>query len=241
LLDIGLGAPHPRDRSRSVVSAARALNRGRKPSAALLTAPAATLSRTTHVIKRHHQATHRQGLRLHRDARRHRILLPQLCVHQHPVRLAARGRRSHIHHRPGPEGSPRRERSPGVTARDLFPDGREAIGVKSFLPVPPSPFSRSRQGGSRTRVRITPAAPRNAYAIQPFRASIVDAAAKPRRGAQPCSNRNGAATTWALSCNQIPLRAEARQVTSSVDSRTQHQMNLVDRACRQAEKMAEEQ
>lgn len=27
----------------------------------------------------------------------------------------------HIHRRAGPEGSPRRERSPGVTARDLFP------------------------------------------------------------------------------------------------------------------------
>ena len=52
-----------------------------------------------------------------------------------------------------------------------------------------------RSGGLRTRVRITPTSPRDAYAVQPFRASIVHAAAKPRRATQPCSNRHDPATT----------------------------------------------
>src|SRR4029077_10493823 len=90
----------------------------------------ATLKRTTNVsYQRHHQAHHRQRFRLHRDGRWHRILLSQLRVHEHSLRLHARRRERDIHGRPGPQGSARREREARVKL-NTSPDVRKAIGVR---------------------------------------------------------------------------------------------------------------
>ena len=78
------------------------------------------------------QAHHGQGLRLHRRARRRRILLPPVRVHEHAIRLDARRRQRDVYARPGPEGPPApRTSHPPSRLHTLEPPGdRKAIGVR---------------------------------------------------------------------------------------------------------------
>ena len=62
-----------------------------------------------------------KGLRLHRRARRRRILLPPVRVHEHANRLDARRRQRDVYARPGPEGPPRRERLIRLAGSTLEP------------------------------------------------------------------------------------------------------------------------